>query len=57
LSSIATDYGRPMKPFFIEIPTFGLGQIKIKFGTYPNSKGLGFEFGPQKIGDLAIVCP
>jgi hypothetical protein len=21
-----TDYGRPMKPFFIEIPNFGLGQ-------------------------------
>jgi hypothetical protein len=26
MTSTTTDYGRPMKPFFIEIPTFGLGQ-------------------------------
>ena len=36
-----TDYGRPMKLFFIEIPNFYLG----------------FEFEPQRIRDLAIRRP
>ena len=84
-----TDYGRPMKLFFIEIQNLGrqIGQIHFgAFGVflanlsapililcplsmfsinqplflqktrplYPNPKYL---FGPQRIGDLAIVCP
>jgi hypothetical protein len=92
-----TDYGRPMKPFFIKIPNFGLGQISwadrfwgifgrfisTHFGTVsplsmfsinqplflqktkpfyiqiPNiylGLGFEFEFGSQRIRDLAIVC-
>ena len=87
------DYGRPMKPFFIEIPNFWtwanqfwgirgiLGQtISTHFSTvsplsmfsinqslflqktkplYPHHQiylGLGFEFVPQRIRDLAFVC-
>ena len=95
----STDYGRPMKPFFIEIPNFWawadkFGQINYAAcGVFlvnlsapilvlwvpcpcfplidhyfyiklilciqiPNIYlGLGFEFGPQRIRDLAIVCP
>ena len=82
---ISTDYGRPMKLFFIEITNFlGLarqfGQINFgAFGVSPLSMfsinqplflqkvslyiqipniylGLGFEFGLQRIRDLAIVC-
>ena len=87
-----TDYGRPMKPFFIEIPNFWADRfcgiwgifgriICTHFGTgsplaifiinqplllqklslyihIPNIYlGLGFEFGPQRIRDLAFVCP
>ena len=87
-----TDYGRPMKHFFIKIQKFGHGQtmtiwavkfwgiwgildwfISTYFGTvspcfplfnhyfYKNHPNicleLGFEFGPQRIRDLAIVCP
>ena len=94
------DYGRPMKPFIIGIPNFGLGrQIgQINFGVgriwgifglnnqhpfwyyefsiiqplflqklslyvlIPNifwglGLGLGFEFGSQRIRNLAFVCP
>ena len=85
---IATDYGRPMKPFFfIEMQKFwawvdkfwGIFDqtISIHFGTVsplsmffiiqfykklslyshiPNIY-LGLGFGPQRIGDLAFVCP
>ena len=81
-----TDYGRTMKPFFIEIKTIWADKfwgiwgifgrfisthcpcfplinhyLKKKLNLYfqiPNTYlGLGFEFGPQKIWDLAIVCP
>ena len=59
-----TDCGRSMKYFFIEIPCpcfpsinhyfyKTLSQIQI-----PNiSLWLWFECGPQRIWDLAIVCP
>ena len=69
---VCTDYGRPMKPFFIKIPNVCLGgrilvDIKGEFSRtkWMNSRGqkcpnihLGFEFefGPQRIWDLAIVC-
>jgi hypothetical protein len=84
-----TDYGRPIKPFLIEIQKFWawgifgiFGQtISTHFGTVsflsmfsiiqplfsqklslyiniPNiNLGLGFEFGPKRIRDLAFVCP
>ena len=79
-----TDYGRPMKPFLIEIQNFWawadkLGkQILWHLGYFrfsiiqplflqktkpfyiqiPNIYlGLVFEFGPQRIRDLAFVCP
>ena len=84
------DYGRQIKPFFIEIPNFwawadNLGKTNFgSFGVFSADLsapcfllinnyfykklrlyiqipkvylGLGFEFGPQRIRDLAIVCP
>ena len=96
---VCTDYGCPIKPFFVEIPDFCawadnlgrqiLGVFRVfsdllsapnlvlrvpcpcfsLINHYFNKKlhlykeipnvylGLGFEFGPQRIRDLAIVCP
>ena len=31
---MTTDYGRPMKPFFIKIETFGLGPISGIWGIF-----------------------
>jgi hypothetical protein len=66
-----------MKPFFIEIPNFWVGQtnwankfgvvwgifgrtIRTQLSLYIHNLnihlGLGLEFGPQRILDLAFVC-
>jgi hypothetical protein len=54
---LSTDYGRPMKPFFIEIQNLGLGR---QIGQI-NSAAFGVFsaklFGLQRIRDLAFVCP
>ena len=42
-------YRRPMKPLFIEIQNFWSWADKL--GRFE------FEFGPQRIGNLAFVCP
>ena len=35
---LCTDYRRPMKPFFIETQTYGLGQIHLgAFGVFLNN--------------------
>jgi hypothetical protein len=56
-----------MKPFFIKIPNFWAWADNINRYFYqklslhtqiPNIHlGLGFEFEPQRISGLAIVCP
>ena len=75
-----TFYGRPMKPFFIEIQNFWAwadnhqltlfqleeGRLSSTITTGPPKLfnllaltilGFEFEFGPQRIRNLAFVCP
>ena len=58
---ISTHFGTesPLSMFFINQPLF-LQKTKpvCLYIHIPNIYlGLGFEFGPQRIRDLAIVCP
>ena len=60
VSTYVTDYGRPIKPFFIEIPNLCAWADKIWGIQIPNiylALGVGIEFGAQRLGDLVIVCP
>ena len=72
---IPMDYGRPMRPFFIEIQNFWAFQInwadkflgiwdifsqtisEKKLSLYINIPNIFLGFEPQRIRDLAFVCP
>ena len=70
---VCTDYWLPMNLFSSKSQTFGLGQTNFgAFGIFSASAPISvhyclyihipniylwFEFGPQRIRDLAIVCP
>ena len=45
-----TDYGHPERVFFSNIPNFWAWADKLGY------LGLGFEFGPQRLRNLAFVC-
>ena len=57
---ISTHFGTvsPFSMFFINQPLFLKKTKPLYPCQVPNIYlGLGFEFGPQRIRDLAIVCP
>jgi hypothetical protein len=46
----------PLSMFFINQPLF-LPKLSIYIQIQNTYLGVGFEFGPQRVWDLAIVCP
>ena len=54
---ISTNFGTlsPLSMFSINQPLF-LQKLSLYIQIQNTCLGLGFEFGPQRIRDLAIVC-
>ena len=56
---ISTHFGivSPLSMFFINQPLFLQKKLSLSIQIPNIYLGLGFEFGPKRIRDLAIVCP